>query len=41
MSYDIALHREESRQTPVAERSTCPEHLEWRDRCVGRHEVQP
>lgn len=36
-SFLRALHREDSWQVPAAERSTCPEHLDWCDRCVSLH----
>jgi len=33
------LHRETSGQTPAELRSTCPLHLNWRDRCADLHEA--
>lgn len=32
-----ALYMEGSRQTPAELRSTCPVHLNWRDRCQHLH----
>ncbi|MGW7087563.1 hypothetical protein ACWGH2_29260 [Streptomyces sp. NPDC054871] len=32
-----ALHREDSWQVPAAERTTCPDHLDWRSRCADLH----
>jgi len=31
------LHLETSQQTPAELRSTCPIHLNWRDRCRHLH----
>jgi hypothetical protein len=31
------LHVEDSRSVPVARRATCPDHLNWRDRCAHLH----
>jgi hypothetical protein len=31
------LHIEGRRNTPVNQRSTCPTHLNWRDRCAQQH----
>lgn len=31
------IFREARDQTPDAERSTCPIHLQWRDRCHHLH----
>ncbi|MDH6610273.1 hypothetical protein M2164_005908 [Streptomyces sp. SAI-208] len=30
----LCLYREASREVPVELRSTCPIHLDWRDRCA-------
>lgn len=35
----LRLYRETARQTPAEQRSTCPIHLQWRDRCLHLHEV--
>lgn len=32
-----ALHREATWSVPDAERTTCPIHLDWRDRCRDLH----
>jgi hypothetical protein len=34
----LRLYQETSRQTPASERSTCPTHLQWRDRCAHLHD---
>jgi hypothetical protein len=34
----LRLYQETSRQTPAADRSTCPIHLNWRDRCIDLHD---
>ncbi|MGW2223836.1 hypothetical protein [Streptomyces formicae] len=34
-----ALSREDRRQVPAEERRTCPNHLDWRDRCQRLHEA--
>ena len=34
----LRLYQETSRQTPADARSTCPIHLNWRDRCAHLHE---
>ncbi|MEU0818909.1 hypothetical protein [Streptomyces mirabilis] len=34
---DRVLRRETRDQTPAAERTTCPVHLTWRDRCHSWH----
>lgn len=34
----LRLYQETSRQTPAEHRSTCPIHLNWRDRCRHLHE---
>jgi hypothetical protein len=34
----LRLHQETARQIPVADRSTCPIHLDWRDRCAHLHD---
>ncbi|MFJ3719053.1 hypothetical protein [Streptomyces sp. NPDC090057] len=31
------LHVEAAWNVPLGERSTCPEHLNWRDRCAQLH----
>ena len=33
------LYQETRDQVPAAERSTCPIHLNWRDRCKHLHEA--
>lgn len=35
----LRLHQEGVRQTPAELRSTCPIHLNWRDRCAHLHEA--
>lgn len=37
----LRLYQEGARQTPVELRSTCPIHLQWRDRCAHLHDGQP
>lgn len=32
-----ALYRETKRRVPADQRSTCPAHLTWRDRCADWH----
>ncbi|MGW9024792.1 hypothetical protein ACWGQ5_11255 [Streptomyces sp. NPDC055722] len=32
-----AIHRETSWSVPLAERTTCPIHLNWADRCRHLH----
>lgn len=34
---DRVLRRETRDQIPAAERTTCPVHLTWRDRCHNWH----
>lgn len=34
---DRALQREARDQVPAGQRSTCPVHLDWRDRCHSWH----
>lgn len=36
---DLKLFRETRDQVPAEQRSTCPVHLNWRDRCAHLHEV--
>jgi hypothetical protein len=36
---DRVLRRETRDQTPDHQRTTCPVHLNWRDRCADLHEV--
>ncbi|MFD4788903.1 hypothetical protein ACFWN1_17970 [Streptomyces sp. NPDC058459] len=31
------LHIEAAWNVPLTERRTCPEHLNWRDRCTTQH----
>lgn len=31
------LHTEAAWNVPLDERRTCPEHLNWRDRCAHQH----
>jgi hypothetical protein len=38
-SLDLKLFRETRDQIPADMRSTCPIHLNWRDRCAHLHEV--
>ncbi|MFE8961768.1 hypothetical protein [Streptomyces iakyrus] len=33
------IWRETRDQTPAEQRSTCPIHLNWRDRCAHLHEA--
>lgn len=33
----LRLYQETARQTPADQRSTCPIHLNWRDRCAHLH----
>jgi hypothetical protein len=33
----LRIYRETRDQTPVELRSTCPIHLNWRDRCAHLH----
>ena len=35
----LRLYQETSRQTPDHQRSTCPIHLNWHDRCQHLHEA--
>jgi hypothetical protein len=32
-----ALHRETAYHVPDSERSTCPDHLDWRTACIHLH----
>lgn len=32
-----ALHRETAYEIPLYERTTCPEHLDWRTACIHLH----
>jgi hypothetical protein len=35
--FGLAMHRETRDQVPAHERTTCPVHFQWRDRCHSWH----